>query len=131
VINGESWGIYVSQQHFDKEFVKESFGSAKGARWKVPGSPNGRGGLEYLGDDAKDYKRIYEIKSKDDPQAWAALIQLCKILDETPTNKLEAALSPVLDVDGALKFLAWENVLANGDGFWTRASDYCLYLDVQ
>ena len=40
----------------------------KGARWKVPGSPGGRGGLEYLGDDVAAYKRIYEIKTKDDPK---------------------------------------------------------------
>src|SRR5262249_1294677 len=33
VINGECWGIYVNQQHFSKEFVKESFGTSKGARW--------------------------------------------------------------------------------------------------
>jgi spore coat protein CotH len=58
VINGESWGIYVNQQHFNKEFTKEAFGSAKGARWKVPGSPDGHGGLEYLGEDAAPYKRI-------------------------------------------------------------------------
>ena len=33
----------------------------------------------------------------------------------------------MLDVDGVLKFLALDNVLLNHDGFWTRASDYCLY----
>ena len=46
----------------------------KGARWKVPGSPGGRGGLDYLGDDVAAYKRLYEIKSKDDPKSWADLI---------------------------------------------------------
>jgi len=131
VINGESWGIYVNQQHFSKEFVKESFGSSKGARWKVPGSPNGRGGLNYLGDNVADYKRIYDIKSKDNPQSWADLIKLCKVLNETPSDQLKKALAPLLDIDGALKFLAWENVLVNGDGFWTRASDYEIYEDVK
>jgi hypothetical protein len=129
VINGESWGIYVNQQHFNKEFVKESFGPSKGARWKVPGSPNGRGGLSYLGEDPAAYKNIYEIKSKDEPKPWKDLIQLCKVLNETPADQLEKSLSPLLDIDGALKFLAWENVLANGDGFYTRASDYSLYED--
>ncbi len=129
VINGESWGVYVNQQHFSKEFVKEWFDTTKGARWKVPGSPGGRGGLSYLGEDVSDYESIYEIKSKDDPKAWASFIKFCKVLTETPADKLEAALAPMLDIDGALKFLAWDNALANGDGFWTRASDYNLYLD--
>ena len=35
----------------------------------------------------------------------------------------------MLDVDGALKFLAVEVALVNTDGFWTRASDYSIYQD--
>ena len=129
VINGESWGVYVNQQHFNKDFLRDWYGTTQGARWKVPGSPNGQGGLNYLGEEDTAYKRIYEIKSKDDPRAWTDLIHLCKVLNQSPSNQLERALSPLLDVDGVLRFLAWENVLANGDGFYTRASDYCLYED--
>ncbi len=41
VINGESWGIYVNAQQFNKDFVKEWFDTTQGARWKTPGSPGG------------------------------------------------------------------------------------------
>ena len=34
-----------------------------------------------------------------------------------------------VDVDGVLWFLALDNALINSDGYWTRASDYTLYLD--
>lgn len=129
VINGESWGLYVNSEQFNKDFTKTHYGSGKGARWKVSGSPNGRGGLAYLGDDSAPYKPIYDIKTKDDETSWAALIRLTKILNETPPDKLEAALAPILDIDGALKFLALENALINNDGYWVRASDYSLYLD--
>jgi spore coat protein CotH len=129
VINGESWGLYVSAQQFNKDFVRDFYKTTDGARWKVPGSPNGRGGLEYLGDDPAAYKRIYEIKSKDDPASWRALVTLTKVLNETPPDRLEAALAPILDVDEVLKFLALEVTLVNGDGYWTRASDYSLYRD--
>ena len=47
---------------------------------------------------------------------------------DTP-ERLEAAIKPVLDIDGVLWFLALDNVLVNGDGYWTRASDYSLYRD--
>lgn len=129
VINGEYWGVYVSQEQFNKDFTKENFGSTKGARWKVTGSPNGRGGLGYLGEDASAYKKIYDLKTKDDPKAWQALIKLTKTLNQTPPDQLEAALAPLLEVDGALKFLALENALINNDGYWIRASDYSIYLD--
>ena len=130
VINGEDWGIYNNVQQFNKEFVKENFGTTKGARWKVRGSPGGQGSLAYLGPDPAAYKSIYTIKTKDDPKAWAALINLCRVLNQTPAEKLEKELSPLLDIDGALKFLALDNALINNDGYWIRTSDYSLYQDV-
>jgi spore coat protein CotH len=129
VINGESWGVYASVQQFNKEFVKEHFNTTKGARWKVRGSPGGGGGLEYLGDKIDDYKRRYEIKSKDESKSWEALIKLCKTLNETPADKLEEALTPMVDIDGLLWFLALDVALVNNDGYWVRASDYSIYLD--
>lgn len=128
-INGESWGVYVNAQQFNKDFLKDNFDDTKGARWKVQGSPGGRGGLEYLGDDIAAYKARYSLKSKESEKDWKALINLCRILNETPADKLEAALEPILDVDGALWFLALENALINSDGYWVRASDYCIYRD--
>lgn len=129
VINGESWGVYVNVQHFNKDFTKEAFGSTKGARWKVPGSPRASGGLKYIGDDLAEYRKHYEIKTKDDPKAWAQLIKLCRVLNEAPVDELEKRIGPLLDIDGALKFLALENALINNDGYWVRTSDYNLYLD--
>ena len=129
VINGESWGIYVNAQQFNKDFLRDWFNESKGARWKVPGSPRGRGGLEYLGDDITAYKGIYEIKTDDDAESWKAFINLCKVLNTTPVDKLEAALNPILDIDGALKFLALDVAFVNSDGYWTRASDFNIYRD--
>jgi hypothetical protein len=129
VINGESWGVYVNAQQFNTDFTRDYYKSTKGARWKVPGRPGGRAGMEYLGDDVSLYKQAYEIKSKDTAKSWSDLVHLFKVLNETPADKLEAALAPILDIDGALKFLALDVALVNSDGYWTRASDYSIYLD--
>ncbi len=128
-INGESWGIYVNAQQFNKDFTRDWFRSTDGARWKVPGRPNGNGGLEYLGESVDRYKARYEIKSKETPKSWSELIRLTRVLNETPPDTLEAALQPLLDVDGVLKFLAIELALVNTDGYWTRASDFSIYQD--
>jgi hypothetical protein len=128
-INGESWGIYLNVQQFNKDFVRDFYGTAGGARWKVPGSPRARAGLEYLGEDAATYRSRYEIKTKDTTAAWNDLIRLCRLLDRTPPEKLEAVLAPHLNVDGALRFLALEMALVNTDGYWIRASDYSIYQD--
>lgn len=131
VINGESWGVYTSVQQFDKKFLKENYKTSKGTRWKVRGSPNGQGGLEYLGDRVDEYKRRYEMKTGDgtDEKAWNALIHFCKVLNTTPADKLEAALTPICDVDSLLWFLALDVALINCDGYWIRSSDYSIYLD--
>ncbi len=129
VVNGESWGLYDSVQQFDKQFLAENFGGSKGTRWKVSGSPNGDGGLRYLGDNLEEYKSRFEMKSNDGEKEWNSLVQLCKTLNETPLDQLVSQLDPILDIDGTLKFLALDVVLANGDGYWTRASDYNLFRD--
>ena len=128
-INGESWGVYVNAQQYNKDFLRDYYKTDKGARWKVPGSPGGRGGFEYLGEDLAPYKQIYDIKTKDDPKVWADLIAMFKVLNETPVDKLESALAPKLDIDDVLKFLAIEMALVNTDGYWTRASDFSIYQD--
>ena len=130
-INGESWGVYASAQQFNKDFLTDNYPSTKGSRWKVGGSPMGGGGLEYIGDNAESYKRNYTLKTNDSNKAWKALVTLCKTLHETPPDQLEAALAPMLNIDEVLWFLALDNALINGDGYWIRASDYGLYLDEQ
>ncbi|WP_052573284.1 CotH kinase family protein [Haloferula sp. BvORR071] len=128
VINGENWGVYVNQEQFNKDFIQENFRSNKGARWKVRGSPNGRGGLDYAGEDLAVYKERYDMKDGTD-EDWQALIKLCKTLSQTPAGELEAAVAPMLDIDSVLWFLALDCGLINGDGYWTRASDFSLYRD--
>jgi spore coat protein CotH len=129
VINGENWGIYQNTQAFNADLIRDNFQTKKGNRWKVPGNPGAQAGLAYIGDDAAAYKKHYEIKTKDDPKAWADLIHLTKVLSQTPPDQLEQALQPILDVDGALKFLAMDKAAINTDGFWVRMSDYSIYED--
>ena len=129
VINGENWGVYVNVQQYNKDFLAEHFESTKGTRWKVSGNPNADGGLRYLGEDLEQYKQRFDMKSGDGKKEWKRLILLCKTLNETPLDQLTEALEPMLDIDQTLRFLALDVALVNSDGYWTRASDYSLFLD--
>ncbi len=131
VINGQSWGIFVNAQQYNKDFLRDNFKTTDGARWRVPGSPGGRGGMEYLGDDIDVYRTTYEIRTKDSEKSWRDLIRLFQVLNQTPPGRLEAALAPILDIDGVLRFLALDVALVNSDGYWARASDYSIYQDPQ
>jgi len=127
VINGDSWGVYVNQQTFSREFERETFKTNKGTRWKSPNNSVG-GGLSYLGDDVALYRRWYEMKGADNLPAWKALIHVTKVLNETPPDQLERALAPLMDVDEVLRYLALDIALVNNDGYWRDGSDFNLYL---
>jgi spore coat protein CotH len=71
------------------------------------------------------------MKSDDDEKAWKALVNLCKTLNETPLDKLEEVLEPIVDLDGMLWFLALDISLINCDGYWIRASDYSLFREAK
>ncbi len=130
VINGENWGIYANAQQFDKDFLRDHFKTTQGTRFKVPqGGGGGIGAFSFVDQDANSYRTVFQIKSKDQPAVWTSLIELAKTLKQTPTAELEAALAPMLDIDGFLRFLALDNAMANGDGFYNRGADYSLFLD--
>jgi len=131
VINGESWGLYVNVEQFNKAFLKDRWPRFKGdgARWKVLGSPMATGGLDYRGEDLAPYRQRYELKTKERAEDWAALVALCRELCEGPLETLEERLAPILDLEGTLWFLALDAATANSDGYWTRASDYSIYRD--
>jgi hypothetical protein len=129
VVNGENWGIYVNEEQFNKDFVRKWFGDADGARWKAPVNFSGSSGLMYLGEDEQAYRTNYEIKSADNPQDWKRLIELCRALHETPMEQRKAVFDALMNVDEILWFLAVDNALIDGDGYFSRASDYSIYLD--
>ncbi len=129
VINGENWGIYPNQQQFNRDFLRDFFGFSDGVRWDVPANMGGQGGMAYLGENLEAYRPYYEIDNQDRRESWSALVRMFRVLNETPPEKLEAALGPLLDIDGVLRFLAVDVVLANTDGYWSRNSDYSIYLD--
>lgn len=126
VVNGENWGVYANVQQFNSDFLNDWFGTGRGFRWKV--SMGQGGALNWLGADASAYKRAYEIKSKDEPETWAALVKLCETLNSTPDDQLEKSLHSILDVDQALWLIALENIFID-EGYVTRGGDYAVYTD--
>jgi hypothetical protein len=125
VINGENWGVYVTSQPLDGNFVQENFHATAGTRWTAaPG-----GNLSFLGDQPEPYRGRYRLLSPEDPAAWAALIRLCRAIEQAKPGEFEATVGPLLDIDGALKFFALENALINQCGYGSSTGSYGLYLD--
>ena len=116
-----SWGVYVNdgtvQQGFHQGVVRDDEGRAVESVRQSDGA--GRVGISRRG--RRRIQKRFMTSNPRTGKSWADLIQLCKVLNETPTNKLEETLAPLLDIGWALKFLALENALINNDGYWMRA----------
>jgi hypothetical protein len=130
VINGESWGIYVNQQRYNKDFLRDAFKTEDGTRFKSSNRSRG-GGLSYLGEDVATYRRWYELQGSDKDDAWKPLMHFTRVLNETPPERLKAALEPIFNIDGALRYLALDIVMMSGDGYWLHGSDYNLLVDAK
>ena len=53
VINGESFGIYANVQQFNRDYLRDFYGTRGGVRWKIPagaGAPLGHGRVETMED---------------------------------------------------------------------------------
>ena len=127
VINGESWGIYSHIQQFNKDFLEDNFGTRGGVRWKIGAGGGGRGNLGHPGDRKEDYGG-YQLGTEGADDAWKKVAEFTKLLNETPVEELADKLNSRLDIDSALWSLALECVFQD-EGYFTRGSDYNLYLD--
>jgi Ca2+-binding EF-hand superfamily protein len=129
VINSESWGLYVNEEQFNKDFLEKWYDGAKCTRWKIPANFSGSSGLMYLGEDLQLYKSNYQLKSKEDDNDWSRLRNACRVIHNFDENQDLEALGEVLDINEALWFLAIDNVLGDEDGYFSRASDYNIAID--
>ncbi len=100
-----------------------------------PGQP-GRGGrpdLRWLGEDLAAYRRAYELKTDGaGDAAYTRLRELIRVLDAPVAEggvsdaDFPAAIARVLDVDGALWYLAALNLYTNYDSYYA-GHNYFLY----
>lgn len=130
-INGDYFGLYVSVEHVDDEFLEKNVRHPDGNLWKCLYPAD----LAWRGDSPEDYKheqdgrRVYELTSNEEEDDYSALFRLIRILHDTSGNALEDSLHQYLDVAGVLEYFA-VNVLTGGwDDYWYLNNNYYLYHD--
>lgn len=124
-INGESWGVYVNVQQFNKDLLRDYFDDEDGMRVKV-GNPVVGPGLQYMGPDPMNYS-AYEIKNDGglaDP--IGAVIALCDAVANGDLTNWRS-IDEVLAVDPSLWALAVENIFADDDGYMNEGKDFVMY----
>ena len=125
-VNGNYYGLFGNTESIDKKFAKRHFSFDKDNVIIKGNSPLGpfsgkRSSLEYLGPDINLYKKSYELKSDT---GWEELFKLIDILNNKPEE-----IESILNMDGAIWMLAFNNVLLNLDSYSDFQQNYYLIQD--
>jgi uncharacterized protein (TIGR03437 family) len=125
-INNEYWGLYILSEIVDGDFVQHHFAkSDEGGNLYKASDPGAN--LAYLGTDPASYKRFFSKESNERADDWTDLIELARVLEETPLAELPSRLDRLIDVDSFLIALALDNLTVNLDSYVGLAQNYYLY----
>lgn len=117
-------GLYTVVEEIDKAFLKSRFGSAKGLLLKPENCFN----LPYLGEDFARYERLYRPKTEATPRTSARLIDFLRLIHQADDATFVRQIGDYLDVDGFLRFVAVNALLANMDSFLSTGHNFYLYV---
>jgi len=129
-INDVYYGLYISVEHVDDEFLRKNFADDTGNLWKCLYPAD----LNYLGADPTLYQNLtdngrpaYELKSNEDQADFSELARFINALNNTASSNLPDSLEHLLDVTGVLKYVAMDILFGNWDDYWSLMNNYYLY----
>ena len=130
-INDIYYGLYISIEHIDEEFLKNHFEDDSGNLWKCLWPAD----LTYRGPNASDYypyqdeTRPYELKTNEDLYDYSELATLITTIHDSPQASFPDSLEQVLIVSDVLKYAAMNVLMGNWDDYWFLKNNYYLYHD--
>ncbi len=130
-INDKYYGLYISVEHIDDEFLKKNFQDPSGNLWKCLWPAD----LLYKGDDPDLYKerigdrRIYDLRSNEDEDDYSQLARLIKVINLTPFSAFPDSLEKILNVYEAIKYFAVNILVGSWDDYRFLKNNYYLYYE--
>ncbi|MBN2600852.1 MAG: CotH kinase family protein, partial [Candidatus Marinimicrobia bacterium] len=130
-INDVYYGLYISVEHVDDEFVDKHFADPSGNLWKCLWPAN----LEYRGSDPGDYhpyidgERPYELKTNEEEFDFSQLARFINILNNTPEGDFVDSIEKILDVPEVLKYFAINILTGSWDDYRFLQNNYYLYYE--
>ena len=130
-INGVYYGLYISVEHIDDEFLQNHFEDDSGNLWKCLWPAD----LSYRGPDPEDYHpyqddvRPYELKTNEASYDYSQLAHLIDVINNTQANAFTDSLETILHVSDVLKYAAMNVITGNWDEYWFLQNNYYLYFE--
>ncbi len=128
-INDDYYGLYISVEHIDEEFIKSRFTYNDGNQYKCLWPAN----LNYLGDDPDLYKleqgdrRVYELKINEEIDDYSDIANFIDILNNSSNDNFGCELDEVFNTNDYLKVIASDILFGHWDGYIYNQNNYYLY----
>lgn len=129
-INGAYYGLYLSVEHIDENFVRTRFGNNTGNLYKCTWPAD----LTWRGTAPSAYQsftsggtQVYEMHINEEIQDYADLATFITFLNWSSPVELEEQIGNYINVPGALKVLAMDAALGSWDDYWFNSNNYYLY----
>jgi hypothetical protein len=130
-INDVYYGLYISVEHIDDEFIQSRFDDDSGNLWKCLYPAD----LTYRGPEPINYHpyyeltRPYELKTNVEQFDYTQLARLIDVINNTPDDVLADSLEQILIVPEVLKYFAMNVLVGGWDDYWFLMNNYYLYYE--
>jgi hypothetical protein len=129
-INSNYYGLYISVEHIDEEFIQKNFSDDSGNLWKCLYPAD----LKYLGSNPVLYKNLmngavpaYELSTNEESGDFTKLAKLIDVISNTPTNTFPDSIEKYLDVRRVLEYFALNTLIGSWDDYRSLMNNYYLY----
>ncbi|MBP7460156.1 MAG: CotH kinase family protein [Candidatus Delongbacteria bacterium] len=131
-INDRYYGLYISVEHIDEEFIEKRFDDPTGNLWKClwpadlrDRNPNPRDPVLYHPDPST--LRPYELKTNETLYDYTQLARLCDIINNTPLEQMVDSLEHVMDIHSLMIYFSFCILNGGWDSYWPLMNNYYLY----
>ncbi|MCP4971714.1 MAG: hypothetical protein GY932_14100, partial [Arcobacter sp.] len=128
-INDKYYGLYISIEHIDENFLKKNFNDDSGNLWKCLYPAD----LNYISSDPNSYKltsngrQQYELKTNIEKDDYADLAKLIDVLNNSTNETFKNSILKILDVSQVLNYFAVNILTGSWDDYWSLSNNYYLY----
>ena len=128
-INNNYYGLYISTEHIDEEFVESRFGNKDGNLFKCLWPAD----LNYLGSNPESYKvtigdrRVYDLRTNTEEDNYSDIAHFIDVLNNTPDNEFICEMEKIFNLEDYLKVIAIDIFTGNWDGYIYNKNNFYLY----
>lgn len=121
-INEKYYGLYISIEHIDENFIAKNYGDDSGNLWKCLYGAD-------LTNLNVDNRNAYTLKTNKELNDFSELDTLTKVINNTQLDDFEDIIEDYFNVTGFLKYQAVNIIVGSWDDYSVLSNNYYLYYD--